>query len=41
MEKSFVISNDSMEFVWNTFHNSTMLQMCRQMLNTHSVEQRN
>jgi hypothetical protein len=35
MEKSFVISNDSMEFVWNTFHNSTMLQMCRQMLNTH------
>lgn len=35
MEKSFVISNDSMEYVWNTFHNSTMLQMCRQMLNTH------
>jgi hypothetical protein len=24
-----------MDFIWNSFHNSCLLQMCRQMINTH------
>ena len=35
MEKSFIIDSYKMEYIWNSFHNSTLLQMCRQMINTH------
>ena len=35
MEKSFIVDSHKMEYIWNSFHNSTLLQMCRQMINTH------
>lgn len=35
MEKSFIVSSNEMEYVYNSYHNSTLLQMCRQMINTH------
>lgn len=35
MEKSFIIASQDMEYIYNSFHNSTLLQMCRQMINTH------
>ena len=35
MEKSFIVSSNEMTYVYNSFHNSTLLQMCRQMINTH------
>lgn len=35
MNKSFMIRTEEMNFVYNSFHNSTLLQMCRQMINTH------
>lgn len=35
MQKSFLIDSHKMEYIWNSFHNSTLLQMCRQMINTH------
>lgn len=35
MQKSFIVDTHNMEFIWNSFHNSTLLQMCRQMINTH------
>ena len=35
MEKSFIVASHDMEYIYNSFHNSTLLQMCRQMINTH------
>ncbi len=35
MQKSFIIDSHKMDFIWNSFHNSCLLQMCRQMINTH------
>ena len=35
MEKSFLINSTDMDYIYNSFHNSTILQMCRMMLNTH------
>ena len=35
MQKSFIVSSNEMTYVYNSFHNSTLLQMCRQMINTH------
>ena len=35
MEKSFIINSTDMEYLYNSFHNSTVLQMCRMMLNSH------
>ena len=35
MEKSFTVSSQEMDYIYNSFHNSTLLQMCRQMINTH------
>lgn len=35
MDKSFIVSSHDMDYVYNSFHNSTLLQMCRQMINTH------
>ena len=35
MNKSFVGHAEEMNFIYNSFHNSTLLQMCRQMINTH------
>tara|TARA_B100001059_G_scaffold119089_1_gene119218 strand:+ start:26 stop:1468 length:1443 start_codon:yes stop_codon:yes gene_type:complete len=35
MEKSFIVNSADVDYVINSFHNSTLLQMCRQMINTH------
>jgi len=35
MEKSFIVNSADIDYVINSFHNSTLLQMCRQMINTH------
>lgn len=35
MDKSFVVASHDMDYIYNSFHNSTLLQMCRQMINTH------
>lgn len=35
MDKSFVVTSHDMDYIYNSYHNSTLLQMCRQMINTH------
>lgn len=35
MEKSFIVNLDEMTYLYNSFHNSPLLQMCRQMIKTH------
>ena len=35
MDKSFIVASHDMDYIYNSFHNSTLLQMCRQMINTH------
>lgn len=35
MEKSFIVNSEEMTYVYNSFHNSPLLEMCRQMINTH------